>query len=38
MCQNFFIAIGESTYIVSPIWTLAVEEHFYLLTPWAGDA
>lgn len=33
MCQNFFIAIVESTYIVSPTWTLAVEEQFYLLAP-----
>ena len=35
MFQNFFIAIVESTYIVSPTWTLAVEEHFYLLAPQA---
>jgi peptidoglycan/LPS O-acetylase OafA/YrhL len=35
MCQNFFIPIVESTYIVSPTWTLAVEEHFYLLAPQA---
>jgi peptidoglycan/LPS O-acetylase OafA/YrhL len=35
MCQNFFITIVESTYIVSPTWTLAVEEHFYLLAPQA---
>jgi peptidoglycan/LPS O-acetylase OafA/YrhL len=33
MFQNFFIAIVESTYIVSPTWTLAVEEQFYLLAP-----
>jgi peptidoglycan/LPS O-acetylase OafA/YrhL len=33
MCQNFFVAIIESTYIVSPTWTLALEEQFYLLAP-----
>jgi peptidoglycan/LPS O-acetylase OafA/YrhL len=31
--QNFFVAIIESTYIMAPAWTLAVEEHFYLLAP-----
>jgi peptidoglycan/LPS O-acetylase OafA/YrhL len=31
--QNFFPAIIRSTYIVQPTWTLAVEEHFYLLAP-----
>jgi peptidoglycan/LPS O-acetylase OafA/YrhL len=31
--QNFFTSIIESTFIVAPSWTLAVEEHFYLLAP-----
>jgi len=31
--QNFFPSIVESTYIVAPTWTLAVEEHFYLMAP-----
>jgi peptidoglycan/LPS O-acetylase OafA/YrhL len=31
--QSFFPAIVRSTYIVQPTWTLAVEEHFYLLAP-----
>ncbi len=31
--QNFFVSIIESTFIVAPTWTLAVEEHFYLLAP-----
>lgn len=33
LIQNFFSPIVESTYIVAPTWTLAVEEQFYLLTP-----
>jgi peptidoglycan/LPS O-acetylase OafA/YrhL len=31
--QNFFVSIIESTFIVAPTWTLAVEEHFYLMAP-----
>jgi peptidoglycan/LPS O-acetylase OafA/YrhL len=31
--QNFFTSIIESSFIVAPTWTLAVEEHFYLLAP-----
>ncbi len=31
--QNFSPAIIRSTYIVQPTWTLALEEHFYLLIP-----
>jgi peptidoglycan/LPS O-acetylase OafA/YrhL len=31
--QNFFPSIIESSFIVAPTWTLAVEEHFYLLAP-----
>jgi peptidoglycan/LPS O-acetylase OafA/YrhL len=33
MVQNFFPAIAESTYMVAPTWTLAIEEHFYLVIP-----
>lgn len=31
--HNFFPAIVGSSYIASPTWTLAVEEHFYLVAP-----
>ncbi len=31
--QNFIYTIIESSYIAAPIWTLSVEEHFYLLSP-----
>lgn len=31
--QNFIYTIIESSYIAAPIWTLAVEEHFYLISP-----
>jgi peptidoglycan/LPS O-acetylase OafA/YrhL len=31
--QNFFVSIIESTFIAAPSWSLAVEEHFYLLAP-----
>ena len=31
--HNFFPAIVRSSYIASPTWTLAVEEHFYLIAP-----
>jgi len=33
LAQNFFPSIIESTYIAAPTWSLAVEEHFYLLVP-----
>ncbi|MGA3294709.1 MAG: acyltransferase [Candidatus Acidiferrales bacterium] len=33
MVQNFFPSIIESTYIVAPTWSLALEEHFYLIAP-----
>lgn len=31
--HNFFPSIIESSFIVAPTWTPAVEEHFYLLAP-----
>jgi peptidoglycan/LPS O-acetylase OafA/YrhL len=31
--QNFFPSIIESSFIAAPTWSLAVEEHFYLLAP-----
>jgi peptidoglycan/LPS O-acetylase OafA/YrhL len=31
--QNFFPSVIESSFIMAPTWTLAVEEHFYLLVP-----
>jgi peptidoglycan/LPS O-acetylase OafA/YrhL len=33
LIQNFFPPIVESTFIVAPTWTIAIEEHFYLLAP-----
>lgn len=31
--QNFIYTVIESSYIAAPTWTLAVEEHFYLISP-----
>jgi peptidoglycan/LPS O-acetylase OafA/YrhL len=35
MFQNFFPSVVESSFVMAPTWTLAVEEHFYLLAPLA---
>jgi peptidoglycan/LPS O-acetylase OafA/YrhL len=33
MLQNVSPAIIQSSYMMAPTWTLAIEEHFYLLAP-----